>query len=77
MRLTLRGATTNEICSVNVRITDSRGEQTTQMCSFTRDGGEAQSFMLTAPAGSCDVAFIFLPGAQFDFTDFQFTEGNI
>ena len=76
VRLTLRGATANDVCAVNVRITDAAGAQSTQMCSFTRDGGEAQTFALTAPAGSCDVAFVFLPGAQFDFTGFRFAEGQ-
>ena len=76
VRLTLRGATANPVCSVNVRVTDAAGVQTTQMCAFTREGGEAQRFDLTVPAGVCGVAFVFLPGAQFDFTDFQFAEGG-
>ena len=76
VRLTLRGATANETCAVNVRFTDAAGEQTTGMCVFRREGGEAQTFALTAPGGLCDVAFVFLPGAQFDFTDFRFAEGE-
>ena len=76
VRLTLRGATANPVCAVNVRMTDAAGAQTTQMCEFTREGGEAQTFALTAPAGLCGVAFVFLPGSQFDFTDFRFTEGE-
>lgn len=76
VRLTLRGATPNPVCAVNVRVTDASGAQTTQMCAFTGDGGEEQTFALTVPAGLCDVAFVFLPGARFDFTDFRFSEGE-
>ncbi len=72
VRLTLRGSTQNPVCSVNVRITDAAGAQTTQMCSFTREGGAEQTFALTAPEGVCTVAFIFLPGARFDFETFRF-----
>ena len=76
VRLTLSGATANPVCSVNVRITDADGAQTTQMCDFTCDGGEEQTFAMRVPKGMCDVAFVFLPGARFDFIGFRFTEGE-
>ena len=72
VRLTLAGATQLETCAVNVRVTDAAGGQSTQMCAFRGGGGETQSFSLTVPAGVCEVDFVFLPGAQFDFESFRF-----
>ncbi|MBQ6173776.1 MAG: glycoside hydrolase family 2 protein [Clostridia bacterium] len=72
--LCLRGATAIPACSVNVRLTDAAGEQTTQMCLFRRDAGETQRFGLNVPAGVCEAAFVFLPGAQFDFFGLRFEQ---
>ncbi len=73
-RLCLRGATPLEICAVNLRLTDPAGEESTQILSFRGDGGETQTFALTLPAGLCEAAFVFLPGAQFDFFGFRFEQ---
>ncbi len=72
VKLTLTGATALETCAVNVRVTDAAGSQSTQMCGFRGAGGADQTFRLTVPAGVCQVDFVFLPGAQFDFERFQF-----
>lgn len=76
VKLIIHGSTSNPECAINVRVTDANGAQSTLMCNFTGDGGEEQTFDLTVPGGMCDVSFVFLPGSQFDFTDFQFAREN-
>ena len=71
-RLVLHGATPLEKCAVNLRITDAQGEDSTQMLPFAGPDSGEQAFPVTVPAGMCTVAFVFLPGAQFDFFGFRF-----
>ena len=66
--LTLEGRTPLAVNPVLVRF----GDATAQECPFTGDGPAAQTFELNAPAGECAVAFLFLPGCQFDFDRFVF-----
>ena len=70
--LMIDGATPLETNAVNVRITDAAGETSTQMCPFQGQRRGEQRFGLSVPAGVCSVAFVFLPGSQFDFYRFRF-----
>ena len=68
VRLTLVGGTPLGVNPVLVRF----GDAPAQECPFAGNGPAAQTFALDAPAGECAVAFLFLPGCQFDFERFTF-----
>jgi beta-galactosidase len=69
--ITIDGATTLEKQPVNVRITDANGNEQTQMLPFLRGERNSQTFPLKLSEGVCSVAFVFLPGSQFDFYGFR------
>lgn len=68
VRLTIEGRTPLGVNPVLVRF----GDAPAQECPFAGEGPGAQTFRLDAPAGECAVAFLFLPGCQFDFERFAF-----
>ena len=75
VRLRIEGATPLDVNTVSVRITDENGDARTSVCDFRRAPERAaQDFTVEAPAGLCTVAFVFLPGSQFDFYGFRFME---
>ncbi|MBP3540616.1 MAG: DUF4982 domain-containing protein [Clostridia bacterium] len=69
--ITIDGATALEKQPVNVRITDAAGNEQTQMLPFLRGERNSQTFSLKLSEGVCSVAFVFLPGSQFDFYGFR------
>ncbi|MBR1585608.1 MAG: DUF4982 domain-containing protein [Clostridia bacterium] len=71
--LLLEGETPLPVNTVTVRITSETGEETTSLCAFQKsEGKSSQRFRVSVPAGMCTVAFIFLPGSQFEFYGFRF-----
>lgn len=73
--LTVDGATTLAEQPVTIRFRDGNGRELTALASFKGMGGERcrQTFRVPVLPGVCSVAFVFLPGSQFDFYGFQFT----
>ena len=75
MRITLCGSTPLPVNTVHVRVTGPDGEARVSQCAFSmpEKTGE-QTFNVDVPQGNCDVAFVFLPGSNFDFEGFRFEE---
>ncbi len=71
-RLILNGATDLDANTVSLRITGEQGEGTAAACAFLKSDGGEQCFSVNAPAGMCEVSFVFLPGSSFDFYGFRF-----
>ena len=75
MRLVLRGSTPLPVNTVHVRITGPDGEALVSQCAFRKsEKTEEQTFDVNVPQGNCNVAFVFLPGSDFDFDGFRFRE---
>jgi beta-galactosidase len=75
MRLVLRGLTPLPVNTVHVRITGPDGEALVSQCAFRKsEKTEEQTFDVNVPQGNCNVAFVFLPGSEFDFDGFRFEE---
>lgn len=76
VRLTIRGKTPLAVNPIQVRCVNDAGETEISECAFRGDGQSAQAFTVNVPKGLCKVAFVFLPGCQFDFEGFQFDTGK-
>ena len=75
MRLVLRGSTPLPVNTVHVRITGPDGEALVSQCAFRKsEKTEEQTFDINVSQGNCNVAFVFLPGSDFDFDGFRFGE---
>ena len=72
--LTLRGSTPLAVNPVQVRATNAEGEVRVSECAFRGEGPAGQRFTVEVPEGICEIAFVFLPGCQFDFDGFQFEQ---
>ena len=70
--LRLQGRTPLAHHPITVRVQNAAGEETTQIADFAGHGESEQAFAMKIPGGLCTVAFVFLPGSQFDFDGFQF-----
>ncbi len=71
-RLNLDGATELSVNTVSLRIVNGKGESAVTTCAFQKSEGGEQAFAVDAPAGICEVSFVFLPGSSFDFFGFRF-----
>ena len=70
--LMIRGKTRLQINSVTVRFRNQNMETVNEVADFLGNGCEEQFFRMHTPGGLCSVAFVFLPGSDFDFEAFQF-----
>ncbi len=70
--LCLDGCTSLSTNPVTIRFTNADGEQLTSLAQFAGTQRSTQSFDLSVLRGECSVAFVFLPGSQFDFYGFTF-----
>ena len=75
--LEIEGETPLEINTVTVRIRNEQGEEITGIADFAGRGARIQQFPVQVPAGVCSVSFVFLPGSNFDFEGFRFSENRI
>ena len=71
-KLTIDGATPLAVNPVTIRIVNADGEQDTLLCQFEHSDRTEQTFDVKLLPGVCSVAFVFLPGCQFDFYGFRF-----
>ena len=72
--LMLDGATPLENNPVTIRFENEQGETLTALAQFKGTGRSQQIFEIDVLPGICTVSFVFLPGSQFDFYQFQFKE---
>lgn len=71
--VTVVGSTPLDNCTIQLRVTDKNGTQTTQLLEFPHsDGYMPVRFELDEISGENDIAFVFLPGAKFNFDSFTF-----
>ena len=73
-KLILDGGTNLDTNTVSLRITNEKGDTAVSTCAFKKAGRENQAFSVETLPGLCTVAFVFLPGSQFDFYGFRFVE---
>ena len=73
MTLFVDGLTRHEQDALSIRIRNEQGEETVDTLMFKRSKAHGpQRFSVKAPAGECEVSFVFLPGGDFDFYSFRF-----
>ena len=72
--LTLDGETPLAANTISIRITDENGNTSDFVAEFRGGKREKQQFPLKVPEGVCSISFVFLPGSQFDFHGFTFSE---
>ena len=72
--LVIAGATPLAENAIHVRVTGPDGQSVTTLCAF--GGSGERRFTVQTLSGECAVAFVFLPGSQFDFEGFRFEEGE-
>ena len=75
--VTVVGSTPLDNCTIQLRVTDKNGTQTTQLLEFPHSEGYMPvRFELDEIYGENDIAFVFLPGAKFNFDSFTFEKNN-
>lgn len=72
--LRLDGQTPLSTNPVTIRFTNQDGEQLTSLAQFSGTERGVQCFDVNVLPGVCSVAFVFLPGSQFDFYGFTFVK---
>ena len=75
--LEITGYTPLHVNTITIRFTVPDGSTHTQIADFrgTGDGiPTSQVFSVRTPGGPCSVSFVFLPGSQFDFDSFRFSQ---
>ncbi|MBQ8556467.1 MAG: DUF4982 domain-containing protein [Clostridia bacterium] len=72
--LTISGATPLAENPITIRFTSEDGETLTSLAQFKGTGASTQTFEVDVLPGVCTVTFVFLPGCQFDFYSFRFSE---
>ena len=72
--LRLDGQTPLSTNPVTIRFTSQDGEQLTSLAQFSGTERGVQCFDVNVLPGVCSVAFVFLPGSQFDFYGFTFVK---
>ena len=71
--VTVVGSTPLDNCTIQLRVTDKNGTQTTQLLEFPySEDYMSVRFELDEISGENDIAFVFLPGAKFNFDSFTF-----
>ena len=70
--LTINGCTPLKENPITIRIQNAAGETLTSLAQFQGMERGDQTFAIDVLPGECTVTFIFLPGCQFDFYQFQF-----
>lgn len=74
-RLTICGKSNTENNTINVKFFDESGASTTQVIEFAHtDDYEEKTFEIEKITGKKRVSFVFLPGCNFDFKWFRFSE---
>ena len=77
MALFVDGLTRHEQDALSIRIRNEKSEETVNTLMFRRTPAHGpQRFSVKAPAGECEVSFVFLPGGDFDFYSFRFEPEN-
>lgn len=72
-RITIKGTSYTEVNTLNIIFAGEDGSQTRQMIEFTHtDDAVEKTFDINPIKGKNKVAFVFLPGSNFDFEWFRF-----
>lgn len=73
-KITICGKTDNENNTIQLRY-DENGTQKTQLLEFKKSSAlEKQTFDIEKIYGKKDISFVFLPGSNFDFESFIFSQ---
>ena len=74
-KITVTGRTPLDNCTIQLRVNDENGSQTTRLLEFPHaDEYTPVTFDIEHIAGKNNIAFVFLPGTQFDMKSFRFTK---
>ena len=74
-KITVTGRTPLDNCTIQLRVNDENGGQTTRLLEFPHaDEYTPVTFDIEHIAGKNNIAFVFLPGTQFDMKSFRFTK---
>lgn len=74
-KITVTGRTPLDNCTIQLRVNDESGNQTTRLLEFPHaDEYTPVTFDIDRIAGKNNIAFVFLPGTQFDMKSFRFTK---
>lgn len=74
-KITVTGRTPLDNCTIQLRVNDENGSQTTRLLEFPHaDEYTPVTFDVEHIAGKNNIAFVFLPGTQFDMKSFRFTK---
>lgn len=77
-KITVTGRTPLDNCTIQLRVNDENGGQTTRLLEFPHaDEYTPVTFDIEHIAGKNNIAFVFLPGTQFDMKSFRFTKPKI
>lgn len=72
-KITVTGRTPLDNCTIQLRVNDENGGQTTRLLEFPHaDEYTPVTFDIEHIAGKNNIAFVFLPGTQFDMKSFRF-----
>lgn len=76
-KITVTGRTPLDNCTIQLRVNDENGNQTTRLLEFPHaDGYTPVTFDIDRIAGANNIAFVFLPGTQFDMKSFRFIKSE-
>ncbi len=73
-KLTIDGVTPLRENPITIRMQNEAGESVTSLAQFKGTERGEQSFPVEVLPGVCTVSFVFLPGCQFDFYGFRFSQ---
>lgn len=73
-KLTIDGVTPLSENPITIRMQNEAGESVTSLAQFKGTKRGEQSFTVEVLPGVCTVSFVFLPGCQFDFYGFRFSQ---
>ncbi len=76
-KITVTGRTPLDNCTIQLRVNDENGNQTTRLLEFPHsDGYTPITFNIDRIIGKNNIAFVFLPGTQFDMSSFRFIKAE-
>lgn len=76
-KITVTGRTPLDNCTIQLRVNDENGNQTTRLLEFPHaDGYTPVTFDIERICGKNNIAFVFLPGTQFDMASFRFIKAE-
>lgn len=76
LKIDICGHTTLDVNTIQIRVSNNKGENLTSVAEFSGKGDKKQSFFIHVPDGVCSVSFVFLPGSMFDFHTFCFCQAD-